>query len=156
MRRNFWKDLYPISETRRRFARSTAVWIYLPIGIGALIAIAAAVAVIGGVPGSGLNQWAQAATIVLAGVLLGAGFAIWLLLVAAIGGLEDLMAVMPFFTSRLRLRVVTGARWWNRTLNEIRRSIISVTGFFSPAEKVETAPWQLRMPKIPRGGKSNE
>jgi hypothetical protein len=156
MRRNFWRDLYPISETRRRFTRATALWIYLPIGLGALAAIAAAIAVIATVPGSGLERWAQAATIVLASVLIGTGFAAWLLLIAAIGELEDLMEVMPFFTSRLRLRVVTGARWWNRTLNDVRRSIASLIEFFSPAQRAGIVPWRKRMKRTARGGKRDE
>lgn len=155
MRRDFWRDLYPISETQRRFARATAVWIYLPIGVFTLIALAAAAAAIAGAVGNGLNQWAQLATIILAAALLAAGFAVWIILLAAIGGLEDLLETMPFFTSRLRLRVVTIARAGRRTLNEIRRAIAFVEGLFSSGGRVAIDTWRHRMHGSRRGGKSN-
>jgi hypothetical protein len=153
MRRDFWRDLYPISETQRRFARATAVWIYLPIGLGALIALAAAVAVIGGGPGGGLTRWAQTVTIVFSAILLAAGFAALLLLLAAIGALEYLLEVLPFFTSRLRLRVVVGARWGNRTLNKVRHSIEYLTGIFSTGRVIAIHALRKRMPGSRRGGK---
>jgi hypothetical protein len=152
MRRDFWRDLYPISETQKRFARATAVWIYLPIGFGALIAIAAAAAVIGGGPGGGLIRWAQTVTIVFSAMLMGAGFAVLLLLLAAIGGLEYLLEVLPFFTSRLRLRVVAGARWGNRALNKVRHSIEYLTGIFSTGRVMAFHVLRIRTSGNRRGG----
>jgi hypothetical protein len=152
MRRDFWRDLYPISETQRRFARATAAWIYLPIGLGALIAIAAAVAVIGGGAGSGLTRWAQTITVVFTAILLGAGLALLLLLVAAIGGLEYLLEVLPFFTSRVRLRVVAGARWGNRALNKVLHSLEYLTGIFSTGRVMVFHALRIRTSGNRRGG----
>jgi hypothetical protein len=154
MRRDFWRDLYPITETQRRFSRATAAWIYLPIAIGALLALAVAAAVIGGGASGGLTRWAQTVTIVFSAVLLGAGFAALLLLVAAIGALEYLLEVLPFFTSRLRLRVVAGARWGNRALNKVQHSIESLTGIFSTSRAFAINVLRKRMRGGRRGGKT--
>lgn len=153
MRRDFWRDLFPISETQRRFARASAAWIYLPIGIGALVALAAAAAVIVGGAENGLARWAQIATILFAFLLIAAGFAVFLLLLAAIGGLELLLEALPFFSSRVRLRVVTFARAARRTLNDIRRSIAFVDGLFFSGGRVVLDAWQDRMRGSRRGGK---
>jgi hypothetical protein len=142
MRRDFWRDLYPISETRRRFARATAIWIYLPIGTGALIALAAAAALIVGSAGSSLSSWAQIATILFTVLMIVAGFAICLLLLAAIGGLELLLETLPFFSSRVRLRVVTGARAIRRGLNGIRGSVAFLDGIFFSGGKVASDVWR--------------
>ncbi len=152
MRRDFWRDLYPISETQRRFARATAAWIYLPIGAGALIALAVAFAVIGGGSGSGLTRWAQTVTVVFSAILIGAGLAFLLLLVAAIGGLEYLLEVLPFFTSRVRLRVVAGARWGNRALNKLQHSIEYLTGIFSTGRAMAFYAFRKRNPGNHRRG----
>jgi hypothetical protein len=142
MRRDFWRDLYPISETQRRFARASALWIYLPIGLGALIAIAAAAALIGGSGGGGITVWSQIATILFTILMIGAGFAICLILLAVIGGLELLLETLPFFSSRVRLRVVTGARAVRRALKGIRRSVAFVDGIFFSGGQVANDVWR--------------
>lgn len=142
MRRDFWRDLYPISETRRRFTRATAMWIYLPIGVGALIALAAAAVLIAGSAGSGLSSWAQIATILFTVLMIVAGFAICLVLLAAIGGLELLLKTLPFFSSRVRLRVVTGARAIRRGLNRIRGSVAFMDGILFSGGKVASEVWR--------------
>jgi len=155
MRRDFWRDLYPISETRRRFGRATALWIYLPVGLAALIVLAVAAAVFVGGPSGGLSRWSQTVTIVFTVVLLAAGFAALLLLLAAIGALEYLLEVLPFFTSRVRLRVVAGARWGNRALNKAQHSIEYLTGFFSTGRVLAVHALRIRTHGSRRGGKTH-
>jgi hypothetical protein len=135
MDRNFWHDLYPTSETRKRFSRSSALWIYLPIAAGALIAGVAAVAVLVFVPrdsSAAWAQWAQLATIILAAALLVTGFISWLVILASIWGLRDLLRALPDFTSRMRLRFIFGARSWKRGLNTVKRSAAAVSRVLSP------------------------
>jgi hypothetical protein len=156
MRRDFWRDFSPISETQRRFARASAVWIYLPIGIGALIALAVGALLIVGSSGGGLSSWAEIATILFSAILIGAGLAFFLLLLAAIGALEYLLETLPFFTSRVRLRVVAGARWASRALNKTQHSMEYLTGIFSTGRVIAIHALRIRTPASRRGGKRHE
>ncbi len=155
MRRDFWRDLYPISETQKRFARASAVWIYLPIGIGALIALAVGAGLIVGSSGGGLSSWAEIATIIFSALLIAAGLAFFVLLLAAIGGLELLLETLPFFSSRVRLRVVTGARGIRRILTQIRQTVAVVDGVFFSGGQVAVNAWRGRMRESRRGGKNH-
>ncbi len=155
MRRDFWRDLYPISETQRRFTRASAAWIYLPIGLGALIALAVGAVLIAGSSGNGLGRWAEIATILFSTLLIAAGLAFFLLLLAAIGGLELLLETLPFFSSRVRLRVVTGARGIRRILTQIRQSVAVVDGLFFSGGTVAVDAWRNRINGSRRGGKNH-
>jgi hypothetical protein len=130
MNRNFWHDLYPVSETRRRFARSSFWQIYFPVIAGALLAVGLAVAVIGFAPGGDFTQGGQLATIVLAAGLLAAGFLAWLILLACLVGLGETLAVIPALTSRMRLRVIPVARVWKRNIHFVERAAAAVFRFF--------------------------
>jgi hypothetical protein len=152
MDRNFWRDLYPISETKRRFSRSSFLWIYLPIGASALIAVGIAVAVLGTVRGDEISQQAQLATIAMAAVLLAAGFFSWLFLLGSIWGLNDLLGVLPVFTSRMRLRFVIGARSWKRRISGIKRAAAAVSRFLYPEKRDGLSPLEKRMRTSRRGG----
>ena len=132
MDRNFWRDLYPMSETRRRLSRSSWVWIYLPIAAAVIVAAGLAILILGSAPGDGFLQGGQLATIILAGGMLVAGFLSWLVLLACLWGLGDLLQTLPAFTSRMRLRFVTGARSVRRTIYTVKRTAAAVMRFFSP------------------------
>jgi len=152
MDRKFWRDLYPMSETRRRFSSSSVLWIYLPIAASALIAIGIAIAVLGTPPGDGFAHTAELATIVLAAVLLVAGFLSWLALLASIWGLGDLLEVLPVFSSRMRLRFVVGARSWKRAFTGIKRTAAGISRFFSAGKEDEMSEWEKRLRRTRRGG----
>src|SRR4030042_3294222 len=122
MDRNFWRDLYPISETRRRLNPPAFLCISLPIAATALIAVGIAIAVLGFTPGDGFANWAQTATIVLAAALMVTGFVSWLAILASIWGLRDLMGHLPDFASQMRLRVVIRARSLERGINTVQHS----------------------------------
>ncbi len=151
MDRNFWRDLFPMSETRRRLSRSSFLWIYLPILASALIAVGIAVAVLGFAPGDGFAQGAELATIILAAALLVTGFVSWLVILASIWGLRDLLAILPDFTSRMRLRFVIGAKSWKRGANAVKRSAVAVSRFFS-VEKRSGSRWEEQLRSNRRRG----
>jgi hypothetical protein len=130
MKRNFWRDLYPVSETRRRFARSSFWQIYLPIIAAALVAVGIAVAAIGFTRGGDFTESGQLATIILAGGLLAAGFLSWLVLLACLWGLNDVLDVLPVFTGRIRLRMISGSRVWTRNIYGVQRAAEAVFRFF--------------------------
>ncbi|MGB7539490.1 MAG: hypothetical protein WBM17_13205 [Anaerolineales bacterium] len=132
MGRNFWRDLYPMSETRKRLSRSSWVWIYLPIAAGVLIAAGLAITILVSAPGDGFMQGGQLATIILAGGMLIAGFLSWLAILACLWGLGDLARVLPALTTRMRLRFVAGARSWRRAIYAVKRTAAAVMRFFSP------------------------
>jgi hypothetical protein len=132
MDRNFWRDLYPMSETRRRLSRSSWGWIYLPIAAAVLVAAGLAIVIFSSAPGDGFLQGGQMATIILAGGMLAAGFLSWLVLLACLWGLGDLMQTFPALTTRMRLRFVTGARSSRRTIYTVKRTAAAVLRFFSP------------------------
>jgi hypothetical protein len=135
MNRNFWHDLYPTSETRKRLARSSLLWIYLPIAVGALLAVAVAVAVLGLAPRAspaGWAHWAELATVILAAALLVTGFIAWLAILTSIWGLRDLLGKLPDFTSRMRLRFILGTRSWKRGLNAVKHAAAVVSQAISP------------------------
>ena len=155
MDKNFWRDLYPTSETRRRFARTSWRWIYLPIAASALVAVGIAAAVLVSTPGGGFPQSGQLATIVLAGMLLAAGFFAWLVILACLWGLNDVLEILPVFTSRARLRVVIGARAWKRRISGIKRIAAAVFRFFSPGKRSGPFPWEKMKRTGRRGGHSN-
>jgi hypothetical protein len=155
MNRNFWRDLYPMSETRRRLSRASFLWIYLPIAASALLAVGIAIAVLGFKPGDGIEDWSQLATIVLAAALLVTGFVSWLVILASIWGLRDLLDILPDFTSRMRLRFVVGARSWKRGLNTVKRSSAAVSRFFSP-DKRDQSWWEGQLRKSRRRGDRDE
>jgi hypothetical protein len=135
MNKDFWRDLYPMSETRRRFSRSSRLWIYLPVAAAVLLAAAAAVALLVSVPVSGPAHEGQLATIVLAAGFLAAGFVSWLAILACVWGLGDLLDVLPALTSRMRLRFVVGARSWRRGIYAFKRTTAAVARFFSPQRR---------------------
>jgi hypothetical protein len=147
MDRNFWRDLYPMSETRKRLSRSSWVWIYLPIGASVLIAAGLAITILGSTPGDGLVQGGQLATIILAGGMLAAGFLSWLVLLACLWGLGDVMQALPALTARMRLRFVTGARSSRRTIHAVKRTAAAVSRFFSSDQSKGLYRW----PPPPRG-----
>jgi hypothetical protein len=155
MDRKFWRDLYPISETRRRLNRSSFLWIYLPIAATALIAVGIAVAVLGFTPGDGFTQWAQTATIVLAAMLMAAGFVAWLIILASIWGLRDLMGDLPDFTSQMRLRVVIRARSLKRGIITFKRAVAAISRFFSPGKRSGSR-WEEPLRQSRRREKSDE
>jgi hypothetical protein len=137
MDRNFWRDLYPMSETRKRLSRSSWVWIYLPIGASVLIATGLAIIILGSAPGDGYMQGGQLAAIILAGGMLIAGFLSWLAILVCLWGLGDLVQVLPVLTTRMRLRFVAGARSWRRAIYAVKRSAAAVMRFFSPDQEKE-------------------
>jgi hypothetical protein len=141
MNRNFWRDLYPVSETRRRLARSSWIWIYLPIAAGFLIAACLAAVLLGSAPGDGYLQNGQLATIILAGGMLAAGFLGWLAILAALWGLGDLMQSLPMLTTRVRVRFVNDARLWKRNIHGVKRTAAAVTRFFSRGKRAGTPRW---------------
>ncbi len=141
MDRNFWRDLYPMSETRRRLSRSSWVWIYLPIAAAVLVAAGLAVLIFGFAPGDGFMQGGQLATIILAGGMLAAGFLSWLAILACLWGLGDLMETLPALTTRMRLRFVTGARSWKRTIYTVKHAAGAVLRFFTPEKSKEFFHW---------------
>jgi hypothetical protein len=153
--RNFWRDLYPVSETRRRLRRASWLWIYLPIAASALVAAGIALALFGSQPGDGLEQSAQLATIILAGLLLAAGFVSWLILLASISGLADLLEKLPFYSSRMRLRFVIGARSWKRSVTGIKRTAAAIARFFSPSKGEGLNEWEKRLQESRRRGDRN-
>jgi hypothetical protein len=130
MKRDFWRDLYPVSETRRRFARSSFWQIYFPIIAGALVAVGIAVAAIGFTRGGDFTRSGQVATIILAGGLLAAGFLSWLAILACLWGLNDLLDVLPVFTGRIRLRMISGSRVWKRNIYGVQHAAEAVFRFF--------------------------
>jgi hypothetical protein len=132
MNKDFWRDLYPRSETRRRLSRSSWVWIYLPIAASVLIAAGLAVATLVSNPGDGFMQGGQLAVIILAGGMLAAGFLFWLAILACLWGLGDILQTLPALTTRIRLRFVTGARFWKRTIHAVKRTAEAVSIFLSP------------------------
>ncbi len=132
MKKDFWRDLYPISETRRRLSRSSWVWIYVPIAASVLIAAGLAVAILVSTPGDGVMQGGQLAVILLAGGMLAAGFLAWLAILACLWGLGDVLQALPALTTRIRLRFVTGARFWKRAIHAVKRTVAAVSVFFSP------------------------
>jgi hypothetical protein len=140
MDRNFWSDLFPISETRRRLSQSAFRRIYLPIGAFALIAVVLAAAVLGSDPGDGFSHAAQLATAVMAMTLLAAGFVAWLCILAAVWGLNDALEILPAITSRTRLRFVIVVRSWRRRILGVRRIAASAFRILSPAGKTGAAP----------------
>jgi F0F1-type ATP synthase membrane subunit c/vacuolar-type H+-ATPase subunit K len=131
MDRNFWRDLYPISETKRRFAHYSYLWIYLPIGAAAVIAVGIAAAVLGSVTGEGIAHDAQLATVAMAGALLAAGFLAWLVILALLWGVGDVLRILPALSGRVRLRFVTRARSLKRTFIGVKRTAAAVARFFS-------------------------
>jgi len=120
-----------MSETRRRLSRSSWIWIYLPIAASILLAAGLAVLILGSVPEDGFSLGGQLATIILAGGMLAAGFLSWLAILACLWGLGDVLRGLPALTTRMRLRFVTGARSWKRTIHTVKRAGASVLGFFS-------------------------
>lgn len=155
MDRNFWRDLYPISDTRKRLSRSSFLWIYLPIGAGALLAIVIAAAVLTSRPEDGYSQGAQLATVAMAFILLAAGFASWLVILLLIWELNDLLDVLPALAGRMRLRFVIGARSWKRRISGVKRIAAGVFRFFSPKKSGGPYPWEQRHQKSRRGGDGN-
>jgi hypothetical protein len=153
--RNFWRDLYPVSEARRRLRRASWLWIYLPIAASALVAAGIALALFGSQPGDGFEQSAQLATIILAGLLLVAGFLSWLILLVSISGLTDLLERLPVYSSRMRLRFVVGARSWKRTVTGIKRAASAVSRFFSPSKGEGLNEWERRLQEGRRRGGRN-
>ena len=141
MNRNFWRDLYPVSETRRRLAQSSWVWIYLPIAAGFLIAACLAVVLLGSAPGDGYLQFGQLATIILAGGMLAAGFLGWLAILAALWGLGDLVQSLPMLTTRVRVRFVNNAHMWKRNILAVKRTAAAVSRFFSRKERAGSPRW---------------
>jgi hypothetical protein len=154
--RNFWRDLYPLSETRRRFSRSSYLWIYLPIAASALVAVGAAIALLGFVPGNGFELGGQLAAIILAAVLLAAGFLSWLVILAFLWGLNDLLEILPALTSRMRLRFVIGARSWKRGFTTVKRTSAAISRFFSPKESDGKSLWKIPMQRSRRRGEKDE
>jgi hypothetical protein len=133
MKKEFWRDLYPISETRRRLSRSSWVWIYTPIAASVFIAVGLAVAILGSTPGDGFMQGGQLAAIILAGGMLAAGFLAWLAILACLWGIGDVLLALPALTTRIRLRFITGARFWKRSIHAVKRTASAVLMYFSPA-----------------------
>jgi hypothetical protein len=129
MKRDFWHDLYPVSETRRRFARSSFRQIYLPILLGALLAVGLAVAVVGFAPGGDYTQSSQLATIVMAIGLLTGGFLAWLAILACLWGLADALEALPRLTGVMRLRIIPAARIWKRNIHAAERAAAVVFRF---------------------------
>ncbi len=134
MDRNFWRDLYPVSETRRRFARRSLLWIYLPVGAAVLLAVAAAAALLVSGAANGSEHDAQMATVVLAAGLLAAGFVSWLAILISLWGIGDALDVLPALGGRVRLRFVSGARMWKRGILSVKRTVAAAARFFSPAK----------------------
>ncbi|MBN2084406.1 MAG: hypothetical protein JW748_04215 [Anaerolineales bacterium] len=141
MDRKFWRDLYPMSETRRRFTQSSWAWIYLPIGASILIAAWLAVAILGFAPEDGYMQGGQLATIILAGGMLAAGFFSWLVILVCLWGVGDVMRALPALTTRMRLRFVTGADTVKRMIHTVKRTAASVLRIFSPNKIVGLNRW---------------
>jgi hypothetical protein len=141
MNRNFWRDLYPVSETRRRLARSSWVWIYLPIAAGFLIAACLAAILLGSGPGDGYLQTGQVATIILAGGMLAVGFLGWLVILAALWALGDLMQLLPMLTTRMRVRFVNDARLLKRNIHTVKHTAAAVSRFFSRNKHAGAARW---------------
>jgi peptidoglycan biosynthesis protein MviN/MurJ (putative lipid II flippase) len=134
------------------------MWIYLPIAASALVAVGIALAVLGSISGSGpagWEHWAQLATIILAAGLLAAGFASWLILLTSIWGLGDLLKILPDFTSRMRLRFVTGARSWRRGFHAFKRSAAAISRFFSAPPRTGGG-WEGRVQRSRRIGGRDE
>lgn len=132
MDRNFWRDLYPMSETRRRLSRSSWIWIYLPIAASILLAAGLAVLILGSAQEDGFSLGGQLATIILAGGMLAAGFLSWLAILACLWGVGDVIRVLPALTTRMRLRFVTGAQAVKRIIHAVKRITAFVSRFFSP------------------------
>jgi hypothetical protein len=132
MDRNFWRDLYPISETRRRFARYSFRRIYLPVGAGVLVAAGIAAAVLAAAPGEDFSQTAQLATIAMAFALLGAGFVAWLFILGSLWGLNGILEILPVVSARMRLRFIIGARSYRKTINAIKHIAAAVFRALSP------------------------
>jgi F0F1-type ATP synthase membrane subunit c/vacuolar-type H+-ATPase subunit K len=151
MDRNFWRDLYPVSETRRRFAHSSYLWIYLPVAAAGLITAGIAAAVLGSVTGEGIARDAQLATVAMAMALLAAGFIAWLVILALLWGLGDILGVLPVISGRVRLRFVTRARSLRRTIYGVKRTAAAVYRFFSFGRENESV-WERRLPPSPRKG----
>jgi hypothetical protein len=141
MNRNFWRDLYPVSETRRRLARSSWIWIYLPIAAAFLAAACLAAVVLGSASGDGYLQNGQLATIILAGGMLAAGFIGWLTILAALWGLGDLLELLPALTTRVRVRFVSGARLLERNIHTAKRTAAAVSRFFSREKRAGAPRW---------------
>ena len=141
MNRKFWRDLYPMSETRRRLNQSSWVWIYLPVAASILIAAGLAVAILGFAPQDGYLLGGQLATIILAGGMLAAGFLSWLAILACLWGVGDVIRALPNVTTRMRLRFVAGAHAVTRTIHTVKRTAASVLRFFSPGKTEELNRW---------------
>jgi hypothetical protein len=156
MDKNFWRDLYPTSETHKRFARSTLLRIYLPIGAAILFFAGIAVAVLASSPGDGLSQSAQLATTVMAAVLLAAGFLSWLLILVFLWGLYDVLEVLPVITSRVRPRFVIAARSWRKRINGVRRISAAVFRFLSPARNEAAGRPETRWKTFRREGRRDD
>ncbi|MBN1439280.1 MAG: hypothetical protein JW929_07725 [Anaerolineales bacterium] len=131
MDKDFWHDLYPTSETRRRLFRATILRIYLPIGVAALIAIGIGAAAFATARGGDPAHPAQLAILVLAAGLLAAGFVAWLIILESIWRIENVMRRLPEFTGWMRLHFILGARSWKRGANTVKRSADSVLRLFS-------------------------
>lgn len=141
MSKMFWRDFNPASEARKDFERASWWRIYLPVAASALIAVGAAVVVLGVVPGDGLEQAGQLATIILAAGMLAAGFIAWLVILTCLWNLGDGLKILPAFTSRMRLRFVLIARSWKRHLHGVRRAAAAVSRFLSPEKEEAKEGW---------------
>ncbi len=97
-------------ETRRRFSRAVALWVYFPVGIGALAALALAIGIAAGGSGGRMQAWSHLATVLLAGLLLEAGLAALAFLILAAIGIGMLVDFLPRYSVRLRRYTARAAR----------------------------------------------
>jgi hypothetical protein len=117
-------DLIP--ETRTRLARSAALRIYLPIGVAALVALGLVVGIAAGGGGGRMQAWSQLAVVLMAAMLIGAGFAALVILTAAAVGIGKLVDILPRFSVRMRKYTALAARETLRASDLVTKPVFLV------------------------------
>ena len=73
-----------------------------------------------------------------------------LVLLACLWGLGDLMQTLPALTTRMRLRFVTGARSWRRTIYTVKHAAAAVMRFFTPEKGKGFFRWPSAVRRVGR------
>jgi cell division septal protein FtsQ len=103
-----------IPETRKRFMRATALWIYLPVCAGVLAALGLMIGITAGGSGGRMQAWSQLATVLMAAMLIAAGVAGLIFLVTAAIGIGMLVDRLPRYSVRMRRVTTLAARQTRR------------------------------------------
>lgn len=115
-------------DSRRRFQRATVIWIYLPICLSALLALGLLISLTAASGGGNLESLSQVAIVILAVILLAAGFTVLVFCIAAAFGIGLLVDLIPRHTDRLRWTTARVARTTHTLSNAVARPFIIMAG----------------------------